>query len=67
MLVALKTSPIADFCKDTGDFYASAWHPFAAWQAWDLGRLMANHRSGDLLDQVDKLEASVAKGIPTLF
>lgn len=67
LLVALKTSPIADFCKDTGDFYASAWHPFAAWQAWDLGRLMANHRSGDLLDQVDKLEASVARGIPTLF
>jgi SOS response regulatory protein OraA/RecX len=67
LLVALTTRPIANFCKDAGDFYASAWYPFAAWQVWDLGRLMANHRSGDLLDQVDKMEAAVVTGIPTLF
>ena len=67
LLVALKASAIANFCKDAGDFYAGAWQPFAAWQVWDLGRLMTNHRSGDLLDQVDKLEAAVATGFPTLF
>ncbi len=67
LLVALSTSPIANFCKDTGDFYAAGWRPFAAWQIWDLGRMMANHRSGDLLDQINKIEASVEKEEPSLF
>jgi hypothetical protein len=67
LLIAIKTSPIANFCKDAGDFYLSAWRPFAGWQVYDLGRLMANHRSGDLLDQVDKLEAAVETGMPALF
>ena len=67
LLMALQTSPIANFCKDTGDFYAHAWHPFAAWQVWDLGRLMAGHRSGDLLDAVDALEADVVRREPTFF
>jgi hypothetical protein len=67
LLVAMSTSPIANFCKDTGDFYAARWQAFAAWQVWDLGRLMVNHRGGDLLDQIDKLEASVEKGEPSLF
>jgi hypothetical protein len=67
LLAALKTRAIANFCKDTGDFYATAWQPFAAWQVWDLGRLMANHRSGDLLDQIDKVEAEVARRAPALF
>ena len=67
LLVALQTSPVANFCKDTGDFYAGSWRPFAAWQVWDLGRLMAGHRSGDLLDQVDKIEADVVRREPTLF
>jgi len=53
--------PIAKFCKDTGDFYAGSWHPFAAWRVWDLGRLMAGHRSGDLLDTVDVIEAAVVQ------
>jgi hypothetical protein len=67
LLAALKTRAIANFCKDTGDFYARAWEPFAAWQVWDLGRLLPNHRSGDLLDQIDKLEAEVARQTPALF
>jgi hypothetical protein len=67
LLVALSTSPIANFCKDTGDFYAAGWQSFAAWQVWDLGRMMANHRSGDLLDQIDKVEASVESAEPSLF
>jgi SOS response regulatory protein OraA/RecX len=67
LLVALQTSPIANFCKDTGDFYAGSWRPFAAWQVWDLGRLMANHRSGDLLDGVDVVEADVVRREPALF
>jgi hypothetical protein len=67
LLVALQTSPIANFCKDTGDFYAGSWNPFAAWQAWDLGRLMAGHRSGDLLDTVDVIETAVVQREPTLF
>jgi hypothetical protein len=58
---------LANFCKDAGDFYAGLWHPFAAWQVFDLGRFMANHQSGDLLGQVDKLEAAVETGMPTLF
>jgi hypothetical protein len=56
LLHALQASAVANFCKDTGDFYARTWQPFAAWQAWDLGRLMAGHISGDLLDQVDTVE-----------
>jgi hypothetical protein len=67
LLVAIQTSPVANFCKDTGDFYAGSWRAFAAWQVWDLGRLMAGHRSGDLLDQVDTIEAGVVRGAPTLF
>jgi SOS response regulatory protein OraA/RecX len=67
LLVALKTSPIANFCKDTGDFYAGSWRPFAAWQVWDLGRLMAGHRSGDLLDGVDVIEQEVVRREPALF
>jgi hypothetical protein len=60
LLAALKASPVANFCKDTGDFYAGTWQPFAAWQAWDFGRAMAGHRNGDLLGGVDTLEASLA-------
>jgi hypothetical protein len=67
LLVALQTSPIANFCKDTGDFYARSWKPFAAWQVWDLGRLMAGHRSGDLLDTVDAIEAEVVRREPAFF
>jgi hypothetical protein len=67
LLVALQTSPIANFCKDTGDFYAKSWHPFAAWQVWDLGRLMAGHRGGDLLDAVDAIEADVVRREPAFF
>ncbi len=60
LLAALQASPVANFSKDTGDFYAMAWQPFAAWQVWDLGRLMAGHRAGDLLGSIDTLEASLA-------
>jgi hypothetical protein len=67
LLVALQTSPIANFCKDTGDFYAGSWNPFAAWQVWDLGRLMAGHRSGDLLDTIGVIETEVVRREPTLF
>jgi len=67
LLLALQTSPIANFCKDTGDFYARSWQPFAAWQAWDLGRLMAGHRKGDLLDDVDTLEAELTRKEPIFF
>ena len=67
LLHALQASAVANFCKDTGDFYARAWQPFAAWQAWDLGRLMAGHTSGDLLDQVDTIEAEVARREPAFF
>jgi hypothetical protein len=67
LLHALQASPVANFCKDTGDFYARGWQPFAAWQAWDLGRLMAGHTTGDLLDQVDTVEAEVARREPAFF
>jgi hypothetical protein len=67
LLLAVQASPVANFCKDTGDFYARSWQPFAAWQAWDFGRLMAGHVSGDLLDQVDALEAQLMRSEPTLF
>jgi hypothetical protein len=67
LLHALEASPVANFCKDTGDFYVRSWQPFAAWQVWDLGRLMAGHRHGDLLDQLDVLEAEVARREATLF
>jgi hypothetical protein len=67
LLVALKSSPVANFSKDTGDFYAMQWQPFAAWQAWDLGRLMASHRPGDLLGSVDLLEAGLAEQQSVFF
>jgi hypothetical protein len=31
------------------------------------GRLMAGHRSGDLLDQVDTIEGDVVRREPALF
>jgi hypothetical protein len=67
LLHAFQASPVANFCKDTGDFYARGWQPFPAWQAWDLGRLMAGHARGDLLDQVDTVEAEVARQEPAFF
>jgi hypothetical protein len=67
LLAALKASPVANFCKDTGDFYAAAWQPFAAWQVWDLGRAMAGHTEGDLLDAIDTLEGRLAAGEPASF
>jgi hypothetical protein len=67
LLAALRASPVANFCKDTGDFYAQAWQPFAAWQVWDLGRLMAGHTAGDLLDQIDVLEDKLATNESKFF
>jgi hypothetical protein len=67
LLAALRASPVANFCKDTGDFYASGWQPFAAWQVWDLGRLMAGHKPGDLLDHVDEMEANMVSTQPAYF
>ena len=67
LLAALRASPVANFCKDTGDFYAAHWEPFAAWQAWDFGRLMAGHTQGDLLDSIDTVESNLAKSEHTLF
>jgi hypothetical protein len=34
---------------------------------WDLGRLMAGHRGGDLLDAVDAIEADVVRREPAFF
>jgi hypothetical protein len=67
LLAALKASPVANFCKDTGDFYAAAFQPFAAWQVWDLGRAMAGHTQGDLLDHIDELEGRMTAGEPASF
>ncbi len=67
LLAALRASPVANFCKDVGTFYASEGKPFAAWQAWDFGRLMASHTSGDLLDSIDILEADLAAKEPAFF
>ena len=67
LLAALRARPVANFCKDTGDFYAGEWQGFAAWQAWDFGRLMAGHRAGDLLDAIDTLETQLAIGEPAFF
>ena len=67
LLAALRASAVANFCKDTGDFYAMGWQPFAAWQVWDLGRLMAGHESGDLLDHVDAMEADMVSTEPAYF
>jgi hypothetical protein len=43
------------------------WQPFAAWQVWDLGRLMAGHKPGDLLDHVDVVEADMVSTEPAYF
>jgi hypothetical protein len=67
LLAGLKASPVANFCKDTGDFYMRAWRPFAAWQAWDFGRLMAGHRADDLLGAIDGLEATMMQRAPMFF
>ena len=64
LLQALRTSPVANFTKDAGDFYARAWRPFEAWQVWDLGRRMAGHRDGDLLGAIDALEAQLEQQLP---
>ena len=60
LLTALRARSIPSFCKDTGDFYAKAWRPYAAWQAYDLGRLMPGHIDGDLLTDIDSLEKRLA-------
>lgn len=67
LLAALQASPVANFTKDTGDFYMGNWQPFAAWQVWDLGRLMAGHVPDDLLHGIDSLEDQLYVGVPSLF
>ena len=67
LLQALRANAVVNFCKDTGDFYAAAWQPFAAWQVWDLGRLMAGHMHNDLLQQVDSVEDQLYLGESALF
>jgi hypothetical protein len=67
LLAALRESPVANFCKDAGDFYAQAWQAFAAWQVWDLGRRMAGHKGGDLLEQIDDLEDRLAANESKFF
>jgi hypothetical protein len=67
LLAALSASPVANFTKDTGDFYIGGWEPFAAWQVWDLGRLMAGHVPDDLLHPIDSLEDQLYVGVPSLF
>jgi hypothetical protein len=39
-------------------------HGVAAWQAWDFGRLMAGHTTGDLLDPIETLEGDLVAGEP---
>ncbi len=67
LLAALTASPVANFTKDAGDFYIGGWEPFAAWQVWDLGRLMAGHVRDDLLHPIDSLEDQLYVGVPSLF
>ena len=67
LLAALQASPVPNFCKEAGVFYASQWQPYVAWQLWDFGRLMAGHLQGDLLDAIDILEANLAASQPALF
>lgn len=67
LLTALATMPIANLCKDAGDFYLSNWCFAAAWQVWDFGRAMASHRAGDLLDSIDEFESRLIQDAPHLF
>lgn len=67
VLAALTYSPVANFTKGAGDFYIVGRDPFAAWQVWDLGRQMAGHRRGDLLQTVDSLEDELYVGAGSLF
>lgn len=67
VLAALQASPVANFCKDAGTFYANVWRANAAWQIWDLGRLMAGHVKGDLLDDIDDLETRLTQDYPGFF
>ena len=42
--------------------------PGVCWHSWQrLGRLMAGHKPGDLLDQVDTLETNIATSLPAYF
>lgn len=67
LLAALRASPVANFCKDAGIFYASEQEPFAAWQAWDFGRQMVNHQPGDMLESISTLEGELEKREPEFF
>jgi len=67
LLEALQASPVANFAKDAGDYYAARWRPYEAWAAWDLGRRMAGHRDGDLLSAIDHLEGDLEQNLPELF
>lgn len=67
LLAGVKAAPVANFCKDVGDFYMRSWNPMAAWQVMDLGRGMEGHKPGDLLSQIDRMEASLAQKVPQFF
>ncbi len=67
LLAALRASPVANFTKDTGDYYLQHWQPAQAWQVWDLGRRMAGHRDGDLLESVAAVERELERKLPDYF
>lgn len=67
LLHAVQASPVASFCKDVGDFYVRSWRPFAAWQTWDLGRLMVGHIDGDSLREIDNMEAEQIRREAALY
>lgn len=67
LLAGIKAAPVANFCKDVGDFYMRSWNPMAAWQVMDLGRSLEGHKPGDLLSQIDRMEASLAQKVPQFF
>lgn len=65
---ALRVSPgVANFYKDIGDMYQRGFRHPVAWTFYDLGRLLPGHSPGDMLGEVDRLEARLRNDFPQLF
>lgn len=65
---ALGSGPgVVGYYKDIGDYYVRYYQHPTAWRLYDLGRMLPGHRQGDLLSEIDRMEAKLRKDFPELY
>lgn len=58
---------VAGYYKDIGDYFARGYEHPIAWRFYDLARALPGHREGDLLSEIDRMEARLRREFPELY